>query len=97
MTQDHNIATHTQGPWLIGEEQCVDECWSIVTTSGGAIVANVNDNAKRRANARLISAAPDMLEALRYADAEFERLGLPEDCSPRIGVRAAIAKAEGRK
>lgn len=50
----------TSGPWLIGEDQCVDETWSIVTTTGGSVVANVNDRHNRLANAHLIATAPDM-------------------------------------
>lgn len=53
------------------------------------------------ANARLITAAPDLLEALKeclpYAEAS---VGIPEtlwpDDSCLLKARAAIAKAEGR-
>lgn len=43
------------------------------------------------ATARLLSAAPDMYEALKIVDAALERLGIkaPE-------TKAAIAKVEGR-
>lgn len=54
----------TPGPWLVGEDQCVDDTWSIVTTSGGAILANVNDRPARTANARFIAAARDLVPAL---------------------------------
>lgn len=54
----------TPGPWFVGEEQCVDDKWSIVTTSGGAILANVNDRPARTANAHFIAAARDLVQAL---------------------------------
>jgi hypothetical protein len=81
-------AQHTPAPWLIGEDQCVDETWSIVTTSGGSIIANVNDRHDRLANARLIAAAPDMLAALKHA-----RQNMPH---PDQMIDDAITKAEVR-
>jgi hypothetical protein len=45
-------------------------------------------------NARLISAAPDMLDALYKAAAELKMAGIDSVGLPAI--RAAIAKAEGR-
>lgn len=95
---------HTPAPWLVGEDQCVDECWSIVTTTGGAIIANVNDKAARKANARLIAAAPDLLEALieaqialDLAKCTFSEFGVirPQVNIALAQVIAAIAKAKG--
>lgn len=92
-------AKHTPGRWLIGEDQCVDDAWSIITTSGGSIIANVNDRHDRKANAHLIAAAPDLLEALE------EFFAIEEDeaavSQARIdaafdAARAAIAKARGQ-
>lgn len=59
------------------------------------------------ANARLIAAAPDLLEALRhFSEMETSRaalchLGLTDEehcvrCGPILRARAAIAKAEGK-
>ena len=59
-------------------------------------VANGPD---RVANARLIAAAPEMLDALRSAVASMEKLvglgRIPENMSGLRDARAAIAKAEG--
>ena len=50
---------------------------------------------EQAANARLIAAAPDLLDALRNVAARWDRYD--EEDSPRLGeeIRAAIAKAEG--
>ena len=96
--------THTPGPWVVvpdlrtennryspdfGQEELVgydisSESESIVSCEG--ILAGGNGEA----NARLIAAAPDLLEALRYA-ARFLR---DEDHDTAF-VRATIAKATG--
>jgi hypothetical protein len=86
-------AKHTLGPWMIGEDQSVDETWSIVTTSGGSIIANVNDRHDRRANAHLIAAAPDLLAALIEA---ADPIGGYMHGPALERARAAIAKARGK-
>jgi len=101
-------ATHTPGPWR------QDEPGSLLVVAGEAkhatdIVAGCWGHSDVRyaegvANARLISAAPDLLAALK---AEIDthghlsgRCAVPagaDGCSARCEVvRAAIAKAEGR-
>jgi len=103
---------HTPAPWLVGEDQSVDETWSIVTTSGGSIIANVNDRHDRLANARLIAAAPDLLEAAKEgrtdlmiaadnardaAKTDSRWDGVADKLMERVRMMdAAIAKAEGR-
>ena len=85
---------HIPGPWQANK--------SFVWTAGhdpeGA-VASVNacwTEEAQKANARLIAAAPDLLEALRIITAIAATLpgthGLAVD-----NARAAIAKAEGAK
>jgi hypothetical protein len=97
---------HTPGPWfyLKGDE------WShSVVTQHGELpdgsqsywtVASINKQREpeHEANARLISAAPDLLEALDLAFKVLQRL--PEDCVMGdhpvwAKTRAAIAKATG--
>lgn len=49
----------------------------------------------KQANARLIAAAPDLLEALEYClDCLGDEFALPADCQST--ARAAIAKARGQ-
>ena len=90
--------THTLGPWVQGCES-IDPEWRIVTTIGGAIIANVNG--ADEANARLIAAAPDMLDALLSAIEAIEWWQDQHDCCKGATdrhlskIRAAIAKAKG--
>ena len=94
-------AAHTPGPWfyLRGDE------WShsVVTNEGDLpdgspswwTVASINKNREpqHKANARLIAAAPDLLDALLMVLDDPDAL----DGRPRTAeyVRAAIAKATG--
>ncbi len=101
------MTKHTPGPWKFSAES-IDPEWSVVTTAGGSVIANVNDRHDQPANASLIAAAPDMLEALKEAlshldeNARFLRdiqahAGKVSDAfSSADKVRAAIAKAEGK-
>jgi hypothetical protein len=52
--------------------------------------------AKQEADARLISAAPDLLAVAIEADSALAALGIPENGKPRVQIRAAIAKARGQ-
>ena len=47
------------------------------------------------ANARLIAASPDLLEALELAESHLAHC-MGEDVEPRVTIRAAIAKARGQ-
>jgi len=100
--------THTPGPWHSFRQgtkhfisQACDEQFRFAT----AIVYEQTyhpygiaaTRAKAEANARLIAAAPDLLEALREIanDWPYETPALPADHVRKI-ARAAIAKAEGK-
>jgi hypothetical protein len=92
---------HTPGPWRIntairaGEFDVKD-----ANSSGGhAPIAKVRGDKRRTANqalanARLIAAAPDLLEALKDMLPELESIG-PLEKFER--ARAAIAKATGEQ
>jgi len=79
---------HTPGPWSIRQESV----WSVGTDHEmSALVYGCTDE-EEEANAHLIAAAPDLLEALKeLRDWYRENVGLPA-CK----ANAAIAKAEGR-
>lgn len=99
---------HTPGPWAYQEDS--DAYTHIVRGPGNRFICQLaqTTSAEIEANARLIAAAPELLEAL-------ERIALPHDCGcvPCTGqcrsqialeiaveemqglARAAIAKATG--
>ena len=106
---------HTPGEWEVSRETAIDyrpNC--IVGADGGSLVAWCAGGGPKRAimgpeedaNARLISAAPDMLEALKQAMETLKAFdpGDPatetgwkhdELCDAWVSCRAAIAKATG--
>lgn len=90
-----NETKHTPGPWRRSHES-IDPEWDIVIAQHGVIVANVNACGQREANARLIAAAPELLEALEVCADALN----PENCYdiPKAAdkARAAIAKARGQ-
>ena len=86
--------SHTPGPWSAHAHESTDtytihvagrswESWA---------VAHVGDCTDDEANARLIAAAPDLLEALKNVIR-----GVPDTWDGVIKARAAIAKAEGKE
>lgn len=100
---------HTQGPWSFDpEDKSIvgkDEGLSIATIDnidvGGDKGFHFGDESE--ANARLIAAAPELLEALRGLDEAYCRAGThltreerTEDRKRLIAARAAIAKATGQ-
>lgn len=85
-------AKHTPGPW--GYDGAFDV---VMQDDVGAWIACVNfehvDEEQAVADARLIAAAPDMLAALKAADAHFTGT-FSEGGTDHQRIRAAIAKAE---
>jgi hypothetical protein len=85
-------AQHTPGPWKVRE----DYAGSMSVVSHDHFLARVGppNTEQSAANARLIAAAPDLLEALREFVESFE--GCYADGEPAmIKAQAAIAKATG--
>lgn len=108
-------AAHTPGPWSVcfdhPDPECRDSIAYIRPTSPvdgfweaneiGTVYA-CDGSDERKANARLIAAAPDLLEALIAAEAALNRIRCTsrtvpwEDTGPAVEqARAAIAKATG--
>jgi hypothetical protein len=97
---------HTPGPWEYtkaassGDRGIHAEGTGIFAEAFADIRrAGENNSAEALANARLIAAAPDLLEALRWAaqNADQSEAGRDDDWYAGLDrVRAAIAKAEGR-
>ena len=97
---------HTPGPWVADDNEGFSmwKIYSRMSPSGsgvqGSRVADViGDSAEADANAALIAAAPELLEALRLLLAECEHqawIGNMPDDRVEFGIaRAAIAKAKG--
>jgi hypothetical protein len=97
------MSKHTPGPWT--GYKCIEpsRAWTINASpknvvcgiSGGAMIDKSDEELE--ANARLIAAAPDLLDALRCCLAMIEGEGLDELHGDLAEVvRAAIARAEGR-
>ena len=106
---------HTPGPWeVLPESDSHEGPLNIVSEyeeKGGRASANwiaecdlQSDEAQNRANARLIAAAPDLLEAANLTALHFERMNLHPDVNfmgddeheAWGALNRAIAKAEGR-
>lgn len=94
-------AKHTPGPWRVEDQRKAISRWVIVTGEGGSVAECAPagpwvSNETADANARLIAAAPDLLEAAKMALEMYRQL------QPVGGwqavhdfLHAAIAKAEG--
>jgi hypothetical protein len=94
---------HTPGPWQVGHFDSNMICDSDGANRGCSPIARVEGTAaKRRANARLIACAPELLEALKLALSAHGVMLLsdpPQEAWKAYGVEqkalAVIAKAEG--
>ena len=94
---------HTQGPWKV-LEHARGRGRTCVTTSNGAPISAViceidtksvaTDDATRLANANLIAAAPELLNALKELCAD-KYLADPINADRMKNARAAISKVEG--
>lgn len=87
------MSGYTKGPWQISAPRGNGTARTIWRSDGDEENSNwecIARDVHVDANARLIAAAPDMLEALRVAR---EALGAN---AARDAVDAAIAKAEGK-
>ena len=89
------MSKHTPGPWFVIEHKNADCVWTVQDKEcgGGHAIAlrymiGPRDD-EDVANARLIAAAPEMLEALKAIDQAIMIEGKNANL-----IRAAIAKAE---
>ena len=97
-------AKHTPGPWVV---RTIDQSLATVETQDGEyIICNAaqlrwddwkTEHAERKANARLIAAAPELLEALQRLSAQCERLRMAWqlESDAERNARVVIAKAIG--
>lgn len=92
---------HTPGPWTVGPVFDNDGEPEIIvehkTPFGNLVVAcALSGLVGQEANARLIAAAPELLEALQLADAMLEGAHMNADVVCKK-VKAPIAKATGEQ
>lgn len=85
------MSAHTPGPWRVNGQRI--EYGPMVAGDGFAVAKIIRDPAEHKANARLIAAAPALLEAL-------EGMLIPWATPRQEGeamskARAAIAQAKG--
>ncbi len=86
---------HTKGPWIVESHSKGElEIWN--TTEHVAVIPP-SLVANRKANARLIASAPELLEMLTRLQSEIDSLGdLNLDGEQlKIDLRSLIAKATG--
>jgi beta-xylosidase len=101
------MSGHTPGPWAQSHRES-DDGWyrtqvypvadpnnTIATCNWHSVRTEYGHVTDRDANARLIAAAPELMEALRALADQVEEYELGNPDALR-NARAAIAKAEGR-
>lgn len=95
------MTKHTPAPWKVvgvpvtdkNGKRHPDSMRKVVTSSGGSVMCN---GSNKFANAHLIAAAPELLEALNRARYELVTEKFYPETAPVIQViDAAIAKARG--
>lgn len=88
---------HTPGPWYSEENNVFTVQLGYWIAEMGKNKSFTKNNDERHANARLIAAAPELLEALELALVRLEQLNSPR-CSNALTigkVYGVIAKARG--
>ena len=92
------MSKHTQGPWkYIGNYRPDGDGfgWFVeIAPERWASVEGLTFS-EAEANAHLIAAAPELLEALKWLTAEIKDCAQPSDWESWEACQAAIAKAEG--
>lgn len=96
------MGKHTPGQWRVG-----DAGMTVFGPPNGTPTPEVIATVRKLDNARLVAAAPEMLEALKAAEAELRAIDriinkvdsveCIESRRELLQIRAAIAKAEGRE
>jgi hypothetical protein len=93
---------HTPGPWVFYDDSNDGKTNRIEIVAIGKTIAHIYHSVPQEdvPNARLIAAAPDLLEALKNAAEAFEVASEGEGINFHLyaeDARAAIAKAEEKK
>lgn len=106
MTEQKIVRKHTPGPWVV--DPCSAREISLESNKHFVIASIINADPdgnrqnkwffgeESKANAKLIAAAPCLLEALDSLLITAEGYGMGENCAAYLSARAAIAKATGQ-
>ena len=94
-------AKHTPGPWraTMGTSQMSDPGTTIYHQGRWGVYSDADSHGDQEADARLIAAAPELLEALKHCEDVFMRHEINRVDGEQISelalsvIRAAIAKA----
>lgn len=98
-----SAAKHTPGPWQVNHADPFQVCDADGETRGCAPIATMHGTyAEKRANARLIAAAPELMEALercnsllKIAEGQFPGAFNSKVRDATLAANAVIAKATG--
>jgi hypothetical protein len=89
------MSEHSPGPWHY--QQKSDVYTHIVRADKHRFICQLSHHPEAEANARLIAAAPELLEALKSATFALALIAQADGNESYLEVaHAAIAKAEGR-
>ena len=90
--------SHTPGPWIVAEPGEVDEHYAVLDGFGhtASVYGYPEEAAAAAANARLIAAAPELLEACELLLIYLGDWNDMED-ETCAAARRAIAKARGQE
>jgi hypothetical protein len=91
------MSKHTPGPWELGGPCTMDTCGTVVDQNGRevATIDNRNDLDMERANARLIAAAPELLQSCMDALAVIRVSSLATKPGLVDRLSTTIVKATG--
>jgi hypothetical protein len=97
-----SAAKHTRGPWKVRQSRevfCGNKRVCHVNAASVTPLSMRDELNVAAANARLIAAAPELLEALQMLESHCERMGFNtrEEVPLLEAARAAILKATGEQ
>jgi len=91
------MTQHTPGPWRVDYDHRLDGADQVVDASGRTVAFIATPKNDHETDARLIAAAPQMLEALREMVADIARISvvaMAVDTNKARAVLATIDKEE---
>ena len=92
------MSKFTPGKWKIGYGGMEGDDYAVITSSHSTrSICNLEPQDYVYGNARLIAAAPEMYEALKYATRELEASGLCCDHPTIVKLTALLARIDGKE